>query len=83
MNELKTPGGKTLDTYICPQTAHVKIKLVEGGVVPEVLSGIYTSHSLANSAIQTYLLVNAEKQTEKEKVKKEKKEFIKSLSKEK
>ena len=31
MNELKTPGGKTLDTYICPQTAHVKIKLVEGG----------------------------------------------------
>jgi|TARA_R100001369_G_C3324873_1_gene169521 hypothetical protein len=80
MEEFKTPGGKTLVPYLCPQSAHVKIKLVEGGILPEVLSGIFTSLSLGTEAIRTYLLVNKEEQTKKENEKVEKKAFVKSLS---
>ena len=64
MSDFITPGGKTISTYICPQTAHVKVKLEGGGILPEVLIGIY----------------NSEVQTKKEKEKVEKKTFVKSLS---
>ena len=80
MSDFITPGGKTISTYICPQTAHVKVKLEGGGILPEVLIGIYTSISLADAAIKNYLLVNSEVQTKKEKEKVEKRAFVKSLS---
>jgi|TARA_R110000796_G_scaffold78376_4_gene174817 hypothetical protein len=80
MSDFKTPGGKTISTYICPQTAHVKIKLEEGGKLPEELSGIFTSRAIANISIETYLLSNAAQQNKKEKEKVEKKSFVKSLS---
>jgi hypothetical protein len=59
MSKFTTPSGKNIDTYICPTTAHVRIKLLEGGILPDELSGVFTSVALADIAIQTYLLKNA------------------------
>jgi len=79
MSEFKTPGNKTIEAYIEPSTAHVRIRLKEGGKLPEELSGVYTSMAIAELAINTYLLTNKEVQTEVAKKKEVKKEFIKDF----
>tara|TARA_R110000772_G_scaffold20940_1_gene57953 strand:+ start:1555 stop:1818 length:264 start_codon:yes stop_codon:yes gene_type:complete len=79
MSEFKTPGGKTIATYVDPTTAHLRIKLVEGGQVPTELSGMYTSTALADLAIKTYLLTNEETQTKAVEKKEAKKKFVKDV----
>tara|TARA_B110000858_G_scaffold114477_1_gene130843 strand:+ start:25 stop:288 length:264 start_codon:yes stop_codon:yes gene_type:complete len=79
MSEFKTPGGKTIATYVDPTTAHLRIKLVEGGQVPTELSGMYTSMALADLAIRTYLLTNEETQTKAVEKKEAKKKFVKDV----
>lgn len=73
MSKYKTPAGKTIEVYLCPQMAVRKIKLKEGGKLPVELSGIFTSEQLAYLAIETYLKKNAQKQEKKVEVKKEEK----------
>jgi len=79
MSEFKTPGGKTIATYVDPTTAHLRIKLVEGGQVPTELSGMYTSMALADLAIKTYLITNEETQTKAVEKKEAKKKFVKDV----
>jgi hypothetical protein len=66
VTEFKTPGGKGIEIYTCPVTAHQKIKLTSGGILPEELSGVFTSIALAQIAITTYLFRNADTQVRKE-----------------
>ena len=72
MTEFKTPGGKGIEIYTCPVTAHQKIKLTSGGILPDELSGVFTSIALAQIAITTYLYRNADTQDRKEVKKQEK-----------
>ena len=58
----KGKGTKELQTYIVPGTAHYKIKYEGGGEVPAELSGIYTSLSLVDSAVLTFIESNKESQ---------------------
>lgn len=55
MSKFTTPKGKDVATFICPKTAHYRIKFVQGGELPELLSGLYTSERLADQAIVQYL----------------------------
>jgi hypothetical protein len=43
------------ETYICPTTAHVRLKQAKSGVLPAALGGIYTSVREANAAVTRYL----------------------------
>lgn len=81
MTEFKTPAGKVIETYICPTTAHLKVRFANGGELPHELSGVFTSRALAEIAITSYLLRNATKQTEEVKKKEEKVAFRKVVSK--
>lgn len=65
MSSFITPNGKGVSTFICPTTAHVRIKFDQGGELPAELSGIFTSVRFADQAIISYL----EKQTKEEKPK--------------
>ena len=42
-------------TYICPKTAHIKVKLKNGGVMPESLTGLFTTEREAKLAINRYV----------------------------
>ena len=53
--KFETAYGKEIATFIDPKTAHVRIKFVQGGELPEELSGIFTSVRVANQAIITYI----------------------------
>lgn len=55
MSQFTTPKGKDVATFICPKTAHHRIKFVQGGELPEKLSGLYTSERLADQAIVSYI----------------------------
>lgn len=55
MSKFTTPKGKDVATFICPKTAMHRIKFVQGGELPEKLTGVYTSERLADQAIATYL----------------------------
>lgn len=55
MSQFTTPKGKDVATFICPKTAHHRIKFVQGGELPEKLSGVYTSEQLADQAIIMYI----------------------------
>ena len=55
MSVFTTHKGKDVATFICPKTAHHRIKFVQGGELPEVLSGLYTSERLADAAIVRYI----------------------------
>jgi len=55
MSKFVTPKGKEVATFICPKTAHYRVKFVQGGELPEVLSGLYTSERVADQAISQYL----------------------------
>lgn len=48
-------GGKEIHLFICPKTAHIRIKFVPGGELPEELSGVYTSEEFATKDITKYL----------------------------
>ena len=48
-------GGKEIQLFICPKTAHIRIKFVPGGELPEELSGLYTSEKAASNDIIKYL----------------------------
>lgn len=55
MSQFTTAKGKDVATFICPKTTLHRIKFVQGGELPEKLSGLYTSEALADQAIQAYL----------------------------
>jgi len=55
MSKFTTEYGKDVATFVCPKTAHYRIKFVQGGELPERLSGLYTSEGLADQAIRHYI----------------------------
>lgn len=55
MSKFTTTKGKDVATFICPKTSLHRIKFVQGGELPEKLSGVYTSEALADQAIVQYL----------------------------
>tara|TARA_B110000977_G_C10926561_1_gene435339 strand:- start:432 stop:695 length:264 start_codon:yes stop_codon:yes gene_type:complete len=79
MSEVKTPAGKVIETFVDPITAHLKVRFADGGVLPEELSGMFTSKALADIAIQMYLLKNETKQTKAVEKKEERKKFVKDM----
>lgn len=58
MSKFTTPKGKDIATFICPKTAYHRVKFVQGGELPVVLSGLYTSERIADIAITQYLEEN-------------------------
>lgn len=55
LKSYQTNGGKELQLFICPTTAHLKFQFGSGGEIPQVLSGYYTSEYVADLAAKTYL----------------------------
>lgn len=55
MSKFTTPYGKDVATYIEPRTMHHKIKFVQGGELPEELTGFFTSELFADRAIKNYI----------------------------
>ena len=55
MTTYTTAYGKDIAAYIDPKTAHVRVKFVQGGELPESLSGLFTSVRVAEKAIQAYI----------------------------
>lgn len=55
MSKFETPKGKEVSTFVCPKTSLYRIKFVPGGELPAQLSGLYTSETLADQAIQEYI----------------------------
>ena len=55
MGKFTTAYGKDVATYIDPKTAMIKIKFVQGGELPEELSGFFTSEQFADRAIFAYI----------------------------
>lgn len=60
----KTKGIKELQAFIKPGTSHYILQYEGGGEVPAELSGIYTSISLVDQAVFTY--IHSDKETKKE-----------------
>lgn len=69
MAEYITPNGKTIVTYLEPETALLRIKFTSGGELPLELSGMFTSSVIANKVIEGYLakLPNTPKKVTKDK----------------
>jgi hypothetical protein len=65
MSEFETYSGKGVDTFVCPKTAHIRIKFTSGGELPEVLSGLFTSHQVACTTIKNYIETNKAKKIKK------------------
>lgn len=55
LKSYQTNGGKELQLFVCPTTAHLKFQFGSGGEIPDSLSGYYTSEYVADQAAQTYL----------------------------
>jgi hypothetical protein len=55
MSEFITPNGKTVSSYIDPQTVTFRIKFNQGGELPAELSGMFTSKVFADRAILAYI----------------------------
>lgn len=55
MKSFETPNGKTIELFIDPKTAHIKVKFVPGGELPIELTGLYTSEKAAEKDILFYL----------------------------
>ena len=51
----KGKGEKELQAFIQPGTSHYKLQYNGGGELPAELSGYYTSLSLVDNAVLTYL----------------------------
>lgn len=63
----ETNGGKELQLFICPTTAHLKFQFGSGGELPEQLNGHFTSQRIAEVTAQSYLLsLKQKKQAKKE-----------------
>jgi len=60
-----TPAGKDIEIRVDKKTGHLSIGFTQGGEIPEMLSGLYTSDWEAEKAIVTYL----DKKTVKKNVK--------------
>lgn len=56
-----TPNGKSISTFIEPNTSLIRIKFDTGGELPEELSGYFTSERSAHQAITNYILQVTEK----------------------
>lgn len=61
----ETKGGKELELFICPTTAHLKFQFNSGGELPQQLGGHFTSERVADVAARSYLLTAQEKKTAK------------------
>lgn len=61
----ETEGGKELQLFVCPTTAHLKFQFGSGGELPEQLSGYYTSEHIADIAARSYLLTTQQKKQSK------------------
>lgn len=66
MGKFVTPNGKELEVVNKPGTGHYKIQFTSGGELPESLSGIYTTVSVADIAI-THYIKNLESKVKKPK----------------
>ena len=55
MKTYTTQNGKEINIVRDKQTPHLKIQFASGGQLPEELSGIYTSESFAEEAVQGYI----------------------------
>jgi len=53
MNE--TPNGKAIEIIRNPKTAALELKFTGGGELPLELTGSFTSHIMAQKAINSYL----------------------------
>lgn len=67
-----TLGGKEINIYTDPVSAHLRIKFTTGGELPTELSGIFTSPARAKAAVESYLRKEAIKAEDKKAVAKEK-----------
>lgn len=65
MSEFVTPNGKTISTFIQPNSALVAVKFNQGGELPAELSGLFTSVKGAETAIKHYLKRQEQKQPKK------------------
>lgn len=61
----ETEGGKELQLFVCPTTAHLKFQFGSGGELPEQLGGLYTSEHIADIAARSYLLTTKQKKQAK------------------
>ena len=51
----ETEAGKGIEMFVDPKTAHIRLKFVPGGELPEELKGMYTSERAAERDIINYL----------------------------
>ena len=58
MSNFVTAGGKEIEIFTDPATAHVKVKFKDGGQLPAELSGLFTSKAVAEVAVRSYVLNN-------------------------
>ncbi len=61
----KTKGIKELQAFIEPGTSHYKLQWDGGGELPAELSGVYTSISLVDSAVLTFVHNQPDKKADK------------------
>ena len=61
----KTKGIKELQAFIEPGTSHYRLQWNGGGELPTELSGIYTSISLVDSAVLTFVHNQPDKKADK------------------
>ena len=61
----ETEGGKELQLFICPTTAHLKFQFGSGGELPHSLDGHFTSERIADVAARIYLLTAQQKKQAK------------------
>ena len=61
----KTKGIKELQAFIEPGTSHYRLQWNGGGELPTELSGIYTSMSLVDSAVLTFVHNQPDKKADK------------------
>jgi len=61
----KTKGIKELEAFIEPGTSHYRLQWNGGGELPTELSGIYTSMSLVDSAVLTFIHNQPDKKADK------------------
>jgi hypothetical protein len=55
MSTFTTAKGKGVATFFDPKVAAYRIKFTEGGELPEVFTGIFTSEKMADMKIVGYL----------------------------
>ena len=66
----KTKGVKEIQTFIKPGTSHYVLQWSDGGQLPDVLTGMYTSLNTVDTAVLTY--INTQKEVKIEQTAKEK-----------